>query len=354
MSTNDAQQLAFDGMAPRKRRKRAPAEKIVAAEDPIAQVVLDVQATHLGQTFDYLVEERWSQAARPGVMVRVRFGGRLLNGVIWKRTAASATPRSALRFLERVISPHVLVSESMRDDITRIADAYGGTRANILRLAVPPRVARIDGDSNWPRVRYGWEAQILARLGRLMQRCFDTIQASYDGAAMLRSSLEGSSFAALVMDARPGARAWARDAAWMIAAAMRQNRAAVVVLPGIRQCEDLAVALEGLGLSRFAPGGAEHGGYSGDFVVLAAGLPPAERYRAYLAAATGQVGCVIGLRAAMYAPVEGPALFMMVDDAAYQQADGMMPYAQARGVMRLRAESHGGVFGGGCRTPVAR
>lgn len=306
MSTNDAQQLAFDGMAPRKRRKRAPAEKIVAAEDPIAQVVLDVQATHLGQTFDYLVEERWSQAARPGVMVRVRFGGRLLNGVIWKRAAASATPRSALRFLERVISPHVLVSESMRDDITRIADAYGGTRANILRLAVPPRVARIDG-----------EQQLAARslwVGRprfshisdeLMQRCFDTIQASYDGAAMLRSSLEGSSFAALVMDARPGARAWARDAAWMIAAAMRQNRAAVVVLPGIRQCEDLAVALEGLGLSRFAPGGAEHGGYSGDFVVLAAGLPPAERYRAYLAAATGQVGCVIGLRAAMYAPVEG-------------------------------------------------
>ena len=144
MSTNDAQQLAFDGMAPRKRRKRAPAEKIVAAEDPIAQVVLDVQATHLGQTFDYLVEERWSQAARPGVMVRVRFGGRLLNGVIWKRTAASATPRSALRFLERVISPHVLVSESMRDDMTRIADAFGGTRANILRLAVPPRVAKVE------------------------------------------------------------------------------------------------------------------------------------------------------------------------------------------------------------------
>ena len=75
MSTNDAQQLAFDGMAPRKRRKRAPAEKIVAAEDPIAQVVLDVQATHLGQTFDYLVEERWSQAARPGVMVQVQVRG---------------------------------------------------------------------------------------------------------------------------------------------------------------------------------------------------------------------------------------------------------------------------------------
>ena len=157
MSTNDAQQLAFDGMAPRKRRKRAPAEKIVAAEDPIAQVVLDVQATHLGQTFDYLVEERWSQAARPGVMVRVRFGGRLLNGVIWKRTAASATPRSALRFLERVISPHVLVSESMRDDITRIADAPGGP---------PARGAHRRRTATGRAFAMGGKAQILARLGR--------------------------------------------------------------------------------------------------------------------------------------------------------------------------------------------
>ena len=126
MSTNDAQQLAFDGMAPRKRRKRAPAEKIVAAEDPIAQVVLDVQATHLGQTFDYLVEERWSQAARPGVMVRVRFGGRLLNGVIWKRTAASATPpkqRAATRKgRRRNIDMHITPSLTAANCRTVIAN----------------------------------------------------------------------------------------------------------------------------------------------------------------------------------------------------------------------------------------
>ena len=53
---------------------------------------------------------------------------------------------------------------------------------------------------------------------------------------------------------------------------------------------------------------------------------------------------VIGTRAVMYAPVEGPALFAILEDAAYQNMDGMMPYPQARGVMRLRAKSHGGVF----------
>ena len=55
-------------------------------------------------------------------------------------------------------------------------------------------------------------------------------------------------------------------------------------------------------------------------------------------------GVVIGTRAVMYAPVAGPALFAILEDAAYQNMDGMMPYPQARGVMLLRAKSHGGVF----------
>ena len=53
---------------------------------------------------------------------------------------------------------------------------------------------------------------------------------------------------------------------------------------------------------------------------------------------------MIGTRAAMYAPVDGNALFFILDDVCYQDADGMMPYANARGVLRLRAKSHNGVF----------
>ena len=144
MTNEDAEQLALDGLAPRKRRKRAPAVKTPAAEHPIAQVVLDIQATHLGQTFDYFVEEKYSAAAQPGVMVRVRFGGQRVNGIIWKRADTSATPESSIRYIERVVTDRVLVPESMRDDMTRIADAFGGTRANLLRLAVPPRVAKVE------------------------------------------------------------------------------------------------------------------------------------------------------------------------------------------------------------------
>ena len=144
MTTSDAQQLTLDGLAPRKRRKRAPAEHTPAEHDPIAQVVLDVQALHLGQTFDYFIDEKDSDAAQPGVLVRVQFGGQRVSGVIWSRTSTSDTPRSSIRYIERVLSPDVLVPASMREDIGLIANAYGGTRANILRFAVPPRVAKVE------------------------------------------------------------------------------------------------------------------------------------------------------------------------------------------------------------------
>ena len=144
MTTSGAEQLTLAGLAPRKRRKRASAEHTPAEQHPIAQVVLDVQALHLGQTFDYFIDEKDSEAAQPGVLVRVRFGGQRVSGVIWARTDTSDTPRSSIRYIERVLSPDVLVPASMREDIGLIAKAYGGTRANILRFAVPPRVAKVE------------------------------------------------------------------------------------------------------------------------------------------------------------------------------------------------------------------
>ena len=167
MTNEDAEQLALDGLAPRKRRKRAPAVKTPAAEHPIAQVVLDIQATHLGQTFDYFVEEKYSAAAQPR-----RDGARPLrrqrvNGIIWKRADTSATPESSIRYIERVVTDRVLVPESMRDDITRTPTPYGGTRANILRLAVPPaRGAHRRRTATGRAFAMGGKAQILARLGR--------------------------------------------------------------------------------------------------------------------------------------------------------------------------------------------
>ena len=354
MTAPYAEQLALDGLAPRRRRRRTPAEKIPAEHDPIAQVVLDIQATHLGRTFDYLIDEKLDDTAVPGALVRVRFGGQRVSGIIWNRTSASDTPRSSLRYLERVLTTRPLVSASMRDDITRIADAYGGTRANIIRLAVPPRVERVDaalpGDVD-AAADHAAATALAVRCRRAADDGFAAMRASYDQAVRLHATLEDGGFGTFVVDALPGAQRWADDMAWIVMDAMAAGRAAVVVLPTMRETQDLADALERRGLRRFAPSDGDRAaaggftdGYEGDVAVLGASMPPEERYRAYRAVADGRVRCAIGPRAAMYAPVDGPALFAIVDDLAYQNMDGFMPYPNARGVLRLRAKAHGGVF----------
>ena len=371
MTTSGVEQLTLAGLAPRKRRKRAPAEHTPAEQHPIAQVVLDVQALHLGQTFDYFIDEKDSEAAQPGVLLRVRFGGQRVSGVIWARTDTSNTPRSSIRYIERVLSPDVLVPASMREDIGLIAKAYGGTRANILRFAVPPRVAKVEaeqrlaasfrrpvGGSLSDNTQGGFAGRgtnpdgtmpagstfaVASTVSEGAAQGYRRLTANYADVNVLHDALTGQRFQSFVFDSLPGAQEWQRNMAWMVATALSAGKAAVVELPTMREVEDLMPMLRNYGLKPFAP--APAGGWVGDVAVLnAETMPAADRYRTYLAVALGQVKVVIGTRAVMYAPVEGPALFAILEDAAYQNMDGMMPYPQARGVMRLRAKSHGGVF----------
>ena len=148
-----AEQPSLDGLARKTRRKRTVAERIPAKKHAIARVILDVQAAHLGRTFDYLIAQDQDESAQPGAFVRVRFGAQKLIGVIWSRSSHTDTPASALRFIERVLPSDVLLSKSLRDDIDAIAAAYGGTSANILRLAVPQRVARVEHETVFDNIR---------------------------------------------------------------------------------------------------------------------------------------------------------------------------------------------------------
>ncbi|PJM72785.1 primosome assembly protein PriA [Bifidobacterium primatium] len=355
MSGTHAEQLTLDGLAPRRRRKRAPAEKTPAAEHPIARVVIDVQAAHLGRTFDYLVEEKQSEAAQPGVRVRVRFGGKLLDGFIWQRADGSDTPTSSLRFLERVVSPRIILSEQMREDITRIAEAFGGTRANILRVAVPPRSAKVDREYKpGARATASRGEELATMLDEPVVKGFSRISSTYANADRLREALGGRGYGHVVWDDLPGPRLWAKDLAWAAALTLMRGRSVVIVLPDMRHVADMLRCLTAYGLRRFEP--AANGVWGGDVAILGSSMAPELRYRSYMAVATGAVRCVIGLRAAMYAPVEGAAMFAIVDDVAYQNADGLMPYAQARDVLQLRARAHGGTFiaAGHARSPISQ
>jgi primosomal protein N' (replication factor Y) len=109
-----------------------------AASLPVAQVAVDMSLAHLDRPFEYLVPEALSAGAVPGCRVRVRFAGRLISGFVLSRTAQSEH-QGKLGYLERVVSPEPVLTPEIAGLARAVADRYGGTLADVLRLAIPPR-----------------------------------------------------------------------------------------------------------------------------------------------------------------------------------------------------------------------
>ena len=113
---------------------------MAAGHLPVARVAVDVSLPHLDRPFDYLVPERLAEEAVPGCRVRVRFAGRLTGGFLLQRAEASEH-EGKLAFLERVVSPEPVLTAEVAGLARAVADRYGGTLADVLRLAIPPRHA---------------------------------------------------------------------------------------------------------------------------------------------------------------------------------------------------------------------
>ncbi|MFR5004563.1 MAG: hypothetical protein ACLUB5_02740 [Bifidobacterium dentium] len=77
--------------------------------------------------------------------------------------------------------------------------------------------------------------------------------------------------------------------AWMVAAALLQGKPAVLVLPTMREIEDMAERCS-RSAALFRATQSSNGAYGGDFAILNAQMAPAERYRAYLAISGGRCG----------------------------------------------------------------
>ena len=74
-----------------------------AEHEPVARVLPMLTVPHLDREFDYLVSAEKSDAAQPGVRVRVRFHGRLVDGFILERRS-DTDHVGKLGWLDKVVS----------------------------------------------------------------------------------------------------------------------------------------------------------------------------------------------------------------------------------------------------------
>ena len=120
--------------------------KTAAEHEPIARVLPMLSVPHLDREFDYLVAAEQSDDAQPGVRVRVRFHGRLVDAFILERRS-DTDHVGKLGWLDRVVSAERVLTPDVRRLVDAVAARYAGTRADVLRLAVPPRHANVEKEA---------------------------------------------------------------------------------------------------------------------------------------------------------------------------------------------------------------
>ncbi|MGV9808995.1 primosomal protein N' family DNA-binding protein, partial [Micromonospora chersina] len=297
---------------------------------------MDVPLPHLDRPFDYLVPDTLDADARPGVRVKVRFAGQLVDGWLLERVAESAHPK--LAYLEKVVSPVPVLAPEVAELARAVADRYAGSLADVLRLAVPPRHARVEKDVTATDPAGATPPAAADPATPVDPRGWRDYPA---GPAFLRALTAGRAPRA-VWSALPG-EDWADRYADAVAATVAGGRGAVVVVADARDLDRLDAALTAvLGPGRHA--------------CLSAAAGPARRYRAFLAARRGDVPVVIGTRAAMFAPVERLGLVAVWDDGDDLHAEPRAPYPHARDVLLTRAQLAGvaALVGGYARTAEAQ
>lgn len=324
-------QLELTGLpVPRAARRRRPPVADPAAEHlPVGLVAVERPQPHLDRPFEYLVPASLDAAARPGVRVRVRFGGQDLDGYLLDRQA-EAEHEGELVPLRRVVSPEVVLTPPVLALARAVAQRYAGTVADVLRLAVPPRHARVEQE---PATGAGGDALVAPP---------ETPEApdwtAYTGGpAFLRRVTDGGAPRAVwqALPGGPGDGHWSDAVAQAVAAARAGGRGALVVVPSAAEVHLLEQALGRAGVPAWRPG-ADDG-----WVRLVADDGPAARYRAFLAVSRGAARVVVGTRAAAFAPVHGLGLAVCWDDADHLHAEPRAPYPHTREVLALRSELEG-------------
>ncbi|MFK0006078.1 primosomal protein N' [Paenarthrobacter sp. NPDC090520] len=289
----------------------------LAAVDPVARVVLESPLPHLDRTFDYAVPIELAETAVPGVRVKVKFSGQELNGYIAERRQVSDAGHGLIP-LHKVVSPVAVMTPAISRLAAAVAARYAGTLSDVLRTAIPPRVAKVEKEAlETP------EQDVTATAPVVDAGSWTSYT---NGTPFLRHLAAGGTPRAVLTALQGfGHHGWPAMLASAVAAVRSSGRGAVVVVPDYRDLERLEAAL-----AEVLP--------ATDIARLTADDGQTPRYRNFLRLLMGQAGVAIGTRSAAYAPVRNPGLMVCWDDGDDLHIDQRAPYAHTREILLLRSE----------------
>lgn len=266
------------------------------------QVLLETPLPHLDQSFDYALPE--GVDAPIGSRVKVPFGGRRHDAFVVGHEPSHHAGR--LLPITKVVSPLSVLTPEVYRLCEDVAQAMAGSTPDVVRLAVPPRAARVEQSASLEPgpIPVAPEAELPA---------WD----EYVGGDTFLDHVRQGENPRAVWTALPGVSGstprWQRDLASAVGACLASGRRVLIVVPTVAEVEALSAALSDCG----------------SIVQQHGELSPPDRYRAFLRTLTGQCDIVVGTRSAVFAPVQDLGLIVVWDCDDENLSEQHAPYPTA-------------------------
>jgi len=257
-----------------------PKGDISTSQLPVARVWVDSGVFHLDSYFDYLVPDNLSALVATGIRVQVPFHGREVEALVLSRHAS--TELSGLKAISKVLSKVSVATEESLELIAAVAKRWAAHPYDVIRSAIPPRVASVDkedfpfslGDKSTakPSRRYLHIPPVINRFQFLADK--------------------------IIKETNGGSK--------------------LVVLPDSRSVGQLA---------RLIP----------NAIVLDSELDRSDRYRNFLLSRTKTNITVIGTRSAIFAPISDLSSIIVVDEGSENHYEIRSPGWNVRDVAIIRS-----------------
>ena len=267
--------------------QRVPQPAGPAASDlPVALVWVDSGIPTLNEPFTYLIPEKLSSQVKIGSRVQVPFKDKHLEGIVIERSALSSEARE-LKSIYKLLGEFPVASQETLELISLTSNYWGGSPYDVIRSAIPPRVASAE-----KALTFKNESTNLIFQG---VTTFHLLPARTDPISALCSVIASSNV----------------------------DGVKLIIVPTVRDLNRLASTLLQLGLK---------------FVSLDSNLSRADRYRNFLNVSLGGAELVIGMRGAIFAPIPNLTEIYLHQENSEHYFERRAPYWNAREVAWIRSK----------------
>ena len=269
------------------KMQRVPQPAGPAASDlPVALVWVDSGIPTLNEPFTYLIPEKLSSQVKIGSRVQVPFKDKHLEGIVIARSALSSEARE-LKSIYKLLGEFPVASQETLELISLTSNYWGGSPYDVIRSAIPPRVASAEKALTFKNASTNLNFQGVTT--------FHLLPARTDPISALCSVIASS----------------------------KVDGVKLIIVPTVRDLNRLASTLLQLGLK---------------FVSLDSNLSRADRYRNFLNVSLGGAELVIGMRGAIFAPIPNLTEIYLHQENSEHYFERRAPYWNAREVAWIRSK----------------